>query len=539
MDSPKSKTLGDFIDEMASRFPDNEAIIFKEDRYTYRNFQDLANQVAKGLIRLGLKKGDKVATLINNRPEWLLLAYGVAKAGGIYVPLSTFYRTRELEYALKHCEVKMLFTIGRFLNHDYLKMVRELLPALDEAGPGGIRFEGFPDLENVVSLDEKAKGTYLWEDIIKFGEEVTDTDLEKAQSAVKGEDIVYILLTSGTTAHPKAVELLHDPVIANPFMIGERQHFTPEDRLWVAIPVFYGMFSTNAMTAIMGHGGTMVIQEYFDPAEALRLIEQEKCTVIYGFYNMLSAILNHPDRTHRDLSSVRTGSTIGKPEEIKLMAELAPRICHIYGLTESYGNSHLTDANDPMELKCQSPGKPLPGFETKVVDIDTGKALPPGETGELCLKGHITPGYYKDPENNDKAFDEEGWFHTGDLVREDEKGNLYFDSRLKEMLKVGGINVSPATIEDYLMTNSKIKEVHVIGFPDKEKDEVVMAVVELNKGETATEEEIIQFCKGNIASYSVPAHAYFLEEEWPQTSSGKVPQKLVKELIFSKLGVEE
>ncbi|MFH1349393.1 MAG: AMP-binding protein [Pseudomonadota bacterium] len=540
MDHPGSKTLGDFLDEMASRFPENEAIVFKEERYTYKDFQDQANRIAKGLIKLGLKKGDKVATLINNRPEWLFLAFGVAKAGGIYVPLSTFYRSRELKYALGHCEIKMLFTIGEFLRHDFLKMVRDLLPGLDGAAPGEARFEGFPDLQCVVSLDEKTPGTYLWEDILKLGEDIPDAELERAQSVVKGDDLVYILLTSGTTAHPKAVQLLHHPVIENPFNIGERQHFTPEDRLWVAIPVFYGMFSTNAMTAMMGHGGTMVIQEFFDPAEALRLIEKERCTIIYGFYNMLSAILNHPDRAKRDLSSVRTGSTIGKAEEMRLMAELAPKICHIYGLTESYGNSHLTDSDDPMELKCQSPGKPLPGFDTRVADMETGETLPPGEIGELCLKGHVTPAYFKDPENNEKAFDKEGWFHTGDLVRVDEENNMYFVSRLKEMLKVGGINVSPATVENYLMSNPKIKEVHVIGYPDEKKDEVVMAVVELKKDEKATEEEIIQFCKGKIASYCVPAYVHFLDgEEWPKTSSGKVPQKMVKELIFSKLGIKE
>ena len=491
-------------------------------------------------MKLGLKKDDKVATLINNRTEWLFLAFGVSKAGGMYVPLSTFYRAGELEYALKHCEIKMLFTIDHFLRHDYLKMVKGLLPALDKVGPGKAHFEGFPDLEYVVSLGEKVKGTYQWQDIIKFGEGVSDASLARAQAAVEAKDVAYILLTSGATAHPKAVELIHSAIIENPFTIGKRQHFTPEDRLWVAIPVFYGMFSTNAMTAIMGHGGTMVIQEYFDPAEALRLIEEEKCTVIYGFYNMLSAMLNHPDRPHRDLGSVRTGSTMGKPEEMRLMAELAPQLCHVYGLTESYGNSHLTDADGLLELKCQSPGKPLPGFETKVVDMDTGKTLPPGETGELCLKGYITPGYFKDPENNEEAFDGDGWFHTGDLVRVDEEENLYFVSRLKEMLKIGGINVSPVTVENFIMTNPKVKEVHVIGFPDEKKGEVVMAVVELKEGEQASEEEMIQYCRGNIAGYSVPGYVYFLEgEEWPKTSSGKVPQKLVKELIFTKLGIEE
>ena len=287
----------------------------------------------------------------------------------------------------------------------------------------------------------------------------------------------------------------------------------------------------------MSHGGGFVLQEFFDPAEALRLFEKEKCTIVYGFYNMLSAILNHPDLSKRDLSSLRTGETIGSPEEIKRMADLVPQICNVYGLTEVYGNTHLSDSNDPLEVRCAHSGKLLPGFELNIIDPETGKTVARGEPGEACFKGYVTPGYYRDPENNALAFDEEGWFHTGDIVKEDEQGNFYFITRLKEMIKTGGINVSPATVEDFLMKHAKVKEVHVTGYPSKKKGEVVMAVIELMEGQTATEEEIIQHCKGKIAGYSVPTYVSFVKgDEWPRTATGKVPRRQVKELMLEKRG---
>ena len=538
MDYPRSKTLGNLLDEVGAKWPDQEAVVFKDQRTTYQQLVEKSNRVAKGLLKLGLKKGEKVAAIVNNRTEWLILAFAVAKCGGVFVPLSTFYRKTEVEYALKHCEVKILFTINRLLNFDYFEMVKEILPALDQAGPGEKKFDGFLDLKYVVSFGDQAKGTYSWNEVLGFAETVSDTALENAQGSVDLKDLAFILLTSGTTAHPKAVQLLHFGVIENPFMIGERQHLGPSDRLWVGIPMCYAFFNTNAMGAIMTHGGTMVIQEYFDPAEALRLIEREKCTVLYGFYNMISALLDHSDFGKKNLSSLRTGATVGTPEEIKLMAKLVPQICNVYGLTESYGNIFVTDSNYPLEVRCRTTGKILPGFEMKIVD-EAGSPVPAGEVGEACFKGYVTIGYYKDPENDALAFDDEGWFHTGDLVRVDEDGYFAFVTRKKDMIKTGGINVSPATVENFLMSHPKVKEVHVIGYPDKKKDEVIMAVIELRQGEEASKEEIVQYCKGEIAGYSIPTQVYFIAgEEWPRTATGKIPRNKLRQLMLSKFGGE-
>lgn len=534
MEYPRSKTLGDLLDEISTKLPKQEGIIFKNERYSYQKFRDEADQIGKSLIELGLRKGEKVGALINNRLEWLTLAFGVAKAGGVFVPLSTFYRTKEIEYALKNCDIKLFFTVDRFLGFDYLNMVKEILPDLDRQDPDENHFEGFPDLKHVISIGEQAKGTYSWQDFLGFGCDVSGKTLKAAQDSVGPKDLAFILLTSGTTAHPKAVQLLHDGLVEKPFAIGERMHLSSNDRLWVGIPVFFSWFNANAMGAIMTHGGTFVIQEYFDPSEVLLLIEKEKCTVVFGFYNMISALLSHNKTTKRNIGSVRTGETIGTPEQIKLMAELVPQMCNVYGCTEVYGISHMTDSYDPLELRCRCSGKILPGFEMKVVD-EAGKSVTPGEIGEACFKGYVSTGYYKDPENKAIAFDEEGWFRPGDLVIVDRDGYLSYVNRKKDMIKTGGINVSPATVEDYLMSHPKIREVHVIGYPDKVKDEVVMAVIELKEGEESTKAEIIQYCKGKIAGYSIPTYVYFIKrEEWPLTHTGKVPKRKLKVLMLEK-----
>ena len=534
MPMPKSRTQGDFLDEMTEKWPERELIVFEDQRYTYRQFQEVVNRAAKSLIRLGIKKGEKVSTLVNNRPELMVIMFAVAKCGGVFVPLSTFYRATELSYALKHCDVKVFFTVGELLNYNYLTMVKEVLPDLERDQPG--EFEGYPELRQVITLDESVSGGISWEEFLKIGDDVSDEELTQIQSAVKSNDPVFILLTSGSTSHPKACVLLHYGTIENPYNIGERQNLTPEDRMWVGIPIFYAMFLTNAMGAVMSHGGAFVIQAYFDPLEALRLFEEERCTVVYGFYNMISTIMAHPDREKRDLSSLRTGETIGTPEEMRRMSELVPNICQVYGLTEVYGNTHLSDSRDSLEIRMAHAGKLLPGFQLRFLDPETGQDVEAGQPGEVCVKGYVTPGYYKDPENNELAFDEDGWFHTGDIAKEDDKGNLYFITRLKEMIKTGGINVSPASVENYLLSHPKIKAVYVTGTPDEKRGEAVTAAVELMPDEDVTPEEIIQYCRGRIAGYSIPTRVVFFNaSEWPMTSTGKIPRIKVRELSLQKL----
>lgn len=335
--------------------------------------------------------------------------------------------------------------------------------------------------------------------------------------------------------------MLHYGLIENPFAIGERMNLSPGDKYYVGIPMFYGMYATNALEAAMTHGASMVIQERFDPGDGLRLIAEEKCTVMLHFYNAFGSMINHPDRGKWDVSSLRTGVTITSPENFREIARtFMPQIIRAYGLTESYGFCFMTKVSDSLEARTKNLGKALPGFEYKIVDAATGEKVPPGKEGELCLKGYVTPGYYDDPENNAAAFDDDGFFHTGDIVVEDEHGCIEFLARAKEMIKSGGINISPAALENFLLTHPKVKIVNVVGLPDKVKDEAVMAVIELKEGAEATPEEIIAYCKGNIAGYTIPKYVYFIRsDEWPLVASGKVPKNKLKELMISKLGIPQ
>ncbi|HUK63997.1 MAG TPA: fatty acid--CoA ligase family protein, partial [Dongiaceae bacterium] len=334
-----------------------------------------------------------------------------------------------------------------------------------------------------------------------------------------------VLYTSGSTATPKGVTLAHGGVLANGFDIGERQRLTAADRLWLSVPLFWSFGSANALPAIMTHGGTVVLQESFEPGEALELLERERCSVYYGMANMARAILEHPDRPHHALATMRTGLTIGLPEDVAMTMEAvnARELCNVYGATETYGNCAVTDARDSRELRLTTQGLPLPGMQIRVVDPQTGRSLAAGEVGEFRVKGHVTPGYYRDPEQTRAAFDEAGFFVTGDLGLLGEDGRVRFRGRLKEMIKTGGVNVAPLEVEGILLAHPAVKQAYVVGISDRARGEVGVAAVELHAGATASEDALRAYCRERLASYKVPARIVFRKaQEFPRTATGKV-----------------
>jgi fatty-acyl-CoA synthase len=348
-----------------------------------------------------------------------------------------------------------------------------------------------------------------------------------------------VLYTSGSTARPKGVTLAHAACLENGFHIGERQHLTGTDRLWLAVPLCWSFAAANALMALLTHGGTVVLQERFEPETAVRLIAAERCTVYYGMSHMARAMLEAPAWGHVDTRALRTGLTIGTPEEVALtMHGLGVRqVCNVYGATETYGNATVTDAAEPEPVRLQSQGTPLPGMRLRIVDPDTRATLPPGEVGEILVAGRVTPGYYRDPEANAGAFDAEGAFRTGDLGRLDREGRLHFQGRLKELIKSGGITISPLEVEAYLMTHPKVQYAAVVGLPDAVKGEVPVAAVELRAEAAATAEEICGFCRGHIASYKVPVHVIFLRpDEFPRTTTGKVEKMALSQVMAAQLG---
>jgi fatty-acyl-CoA synthase len=523
---PTSRTLGDLVDEMAARGPDAQALTFRREPISYAALRARVDDLARALIAAEVARGDRVAVLLPNRPEWVVAALAIAKIGGIVAAISTFSTGRELAWMLEHSGAVALITVSAFRGRGYLAALHELCPELAGSAPGALHSARLPRLRTVVTVDERRVGGVLAAaDFLARGAGVGAEALRTRQGTVDPSDVCYILYTSGSTAMPKGVTLAHGSVIENGFNIGERMHLTAADRLWLAVPLFWSFGSANALPAILTHGGCAVLQESFEPGEALELLERERCTVYYGMANMARALLEHPDRPRRRLDAMRTGLTIGLAEDIAMTMEAvsARELCNVYGSTETYGNCAVTDAHDPLPARLHTQGRPLPGMDIRVADPETGRTLPAGEVGELCVAGHITPGYFGAPDLDAAAFDGEGYFHTGDLGLIDADGRVRFRGRLKEMIKTGGINVAPLEVESVLLQHPDVKQAYVVGVPDRERDEVVAAALELREGATTDAGAIVAFCRDRLASYKVPTRLVFRKaEEFPRTPTGKI-----------------
>jgi fatty-acyl-CoA synthase len=523
---PASRTLGDLVDEMATATPNAEAVVFRDERLDYAGLKVRVDVFARALLGVGVRHGDRAALLITNRTEWIIGAFAAAKIGAIVAAISTFSTPRELAWTLEHSGAAVLITLDAFRGQRFLDALRDLCPELDGSAPGALRSTRLPDLRTVVTVSDQAPvGVFSLPEFLARGALVGAPALAAAKQAVRAEHICYILYTSGSTAAPKGVTLAHGPLLANGFDIGERQRLRASDRLWLAVPLFWSFGSANAVPAIMTHGGCIVLQESFEAREALALIERERCSVYYGMGNMARALLEHEDHPRRRLGAMRTGLTIGPPEDIAMTIEAlgAPELCNVYGSTETYGNCAVTGANDPLELRLHSQGLPLPGMTIRAVDLVTRRPLPQGEIGELAVNGYVTPGYYRAPELDAGAFDQDGYFLTGDIGSIEVDGRVRFRGRLKEMIKTGGINVAPLEVEQVLLQHPDIVQAYVVGVPDQSKGEIVAAVVELRTGAAVDTASIVAFCRERLASYKVPARlAFRTAAELPRTPTGKI-----------------
>src|SRR6266850_5187915 len=525
---PASRTLPDLLDELAARQPDQELIVGGGERLSYAATRERARRLAKGLRRLGVVAGDRVALVMTNRPEWLVIDFAVTMLGATLVPISTWSRPRELEYVLAHCGVSTLITIPHLGAQRFLDAVSEM------GGPGGARL---PDLRRVVVAGaERLPGTIALDALADLGRDVPDAEIDAAQRAVTPEDVACILYTSGTTSTPKGVQLCHGGLIENMWNIGERQHLTPADRMWMGISLFWSFGCANALVAVMSHGGTLVLQEQLEAGEALALIERERCTVYYGTPNIALALTEHHDRPRRDLSSLRTGAAIGPPAAMQMVMDLGAReICNVYGLTECYGNCSVTDARDDAEVRRTTVGYPLPGMEIRVVDRESRQPLPTGEIGEILVRGLLTPGYFRDPEKNAASFDGAGFLLTGDLGFIGDDGRLRFRGRIKEMVKTGGINVAPLEVEEVLLGHPAVEQAYVVGLPDARKEEILAAVVVLRDGHDAEPDALRGFCKQALAAFKVPQEFRLMRrDELPVTATGKVQKLRLAEMLAAE-----
>ena len=504
-------TMGKLLDDIAERYPDNEALVYHERglRYTYREFNEVCRQVAKGLLKLGVRKGDNISIWAFNVPEWVILQFASAKIGAILVTVNTSYKSAELEYILQQSDSMALFMVKSFKDTDYVATVGEVVPELASSKAGQLNSSRLPFLKKVVFIGEETPAGMLnFSRIIEMGTEVSNQELAAVETSLDRHETINMQYTSGTTGFPKGVMLTHYNVINNGFNIGECMKLTEKDRLCIPVPFFHCFGCVLGVMACVTHGTTMVPVEVFDPLKVLQIIEKEKCTAVHGVPTMFIAELEHPEFPRFDLSSMRTGIMAGSNCPIEVMKKVinqmhASEITIAYGQTESSPVITQTRTDDAIELRVATVGRALPDVEVKIVDIETGETLPPGKQGELCTRGYLVmKGYYKMPEETAKAIDADKWLHTGDLAIMDEHGYCKITGRIKNMIIRGGENIYPREIEEFLYTHPKISDIQVYGVPDRKFGEQVMAAVILKKGVEMTEDEVRDFCRGRIANYN-------------------------------------
>jgi fatty-acyl-CoA synthase len=540
-------TVGGLLDLMAERYPVNEALVYHERglRYSYREFNEVCRKVAKGLLKMGIRKGDAVSIWAYNVPEWVILQFATAKIGAVLVTVNTSYKSTELEYILNQSDATTLFMVKSFKDSDYVQTICDVVPELACSQPGNLECPKLPHLKNVVFIgDDTPAGMLSFTSIIEQGSAISDAELAAVESTLDCHETINMQYTSGTTGFPKGVMLSHFNVINNGFNIGECMKFTENDRLCIPVPFFHCFGCVLGVMVCVTHGSAMVPVEIFDPLKVLQTIEKERCTAVHGVPTMFIAELEHPEFKNFDLSSMRTGIMAGSVCPIEVMKRAVKdmhvtEITSVYGQTEASPGITQTRTEDSIELRVATVGRALPGAEVKIIDIESGATLPPGKQGELCARGYmVMKGYYKMPEETAKVIDTDGWLHTGDLAIMDENGYCKITGRIKQMIIRGGENIYPREIEEFLYTHPKVSDVQIYGVPDRKFGEQVMAAIILKSGMEMNEDEVREFCRGKIANYKIPKYVKFVDS-YPMTASGKIQKFKMRDMAIKELQLEE
>lgn len=537
-------TFPQVLDRMAKEFPDQYAFRYITHYYTrtYAQFRDDVDEFARALIAMGVRKGDHVAIWATNVPQWYLTFWATVKIGAVLVTVNTAYKIHEAEYLLRQSDTHTLVMIEGYKDSNYTQIMRELCPELETCEPGKLVSRRLPCLKNIITVDCDLPGSYTWEDAIDLAQTVPlDAVLERAASIDKN-DVCNMQYTSGTTGFPKGVMLTHYNVVNNGKAIGDCMDLSTADKMMIQVPMFHCFGMVLAMTASMTHGATLCPIPYFSPRVSLEMIHKEQITAFHGVPTMFIAMLEHPDFEKTDFSHMRTGIMAGSPCPVKVMRDVVekmhmPEICITYGQTEASPATTMSKTTDSLETRVSTVGGPMFAVETKIVDPETGEELPVGVDGEFCARGYnIMKGYYKMAEATAAVIDEEGWLHSGDLARRTPEGNFKITGRIKDMIIRGGENIYPKEIEEFLYTHPAVKDVQVIGVPDKQYGEEIMACVVKKEGANLSKEELREFCLSHMAKHKCPKYFDFVDG-FPMNAAGKILKYKMREDAVERLNL--
>ncbi len=546
-------TIGRHFDRAAERYPAREALVVRHQsiRWTYAELRERVDRCAVGLVSLGLEPGDRVGIWSPNNAEWTVTQFATAKAGLILVNINPAYRLSELEYALNKVGCRALITATSFKASDYLGMLRELVPELDEAEPGvpradprpSLQSARFPALDFVIHLGSQDEaGMMRFEDLMDAGTSEDALRLSAIAETLQFDEAINIQFTSGTTGLPKGATLTHHNILNNGYFVGQALGLTHEDRICIPVPLYHCFGMVIGNLAAITHGATMVYpSEGFEPGAVLATVSEERCTTLYGVPTMFIAQLEHPDFESYDLSSLRTGIMAGSPCPTEVMKRVIvemhmEEVAIAYGMTETSPASFQTAPDDPLDRRVGTVGRVHPHVEVKVID-EEGRIVPAGERGELCTRGYLVMlGYWDDPERTSEAVDAADWMHTGDLATIDGEGYCCIVGRIKDMVIRGGENVYPREIEEFLYGHPDIEDVQVIGVPDERFGEQLCAWIKLRDGTSATTEDIQDFCQGQIAHFKIP-HYVKIVDSFPMTVTGKIQKFVMRDQMIRELGL--
>ncbi len=538
-------TVGDMLNNIAKKYPTKLAVKYIEVNYsrTYYEFNKEVDKFAKGLLGMGIQKGDHVAIWATNYPEWLILFFATARIGAVLVTVNTNYKEAELEYLLSNSDSKALFICDGIKDIDCEKIIYSVCPELKTSKPGELHNERLPFLRYVVSLDNWYDGMYNWSQIPYFGVLISNEEYNAVKHSVDPDEVVNMQYTSGTTGFPKGVMLTHNNIVNNGKAIGDCMKFTSKDKLCIPVPFFHCFGMVLAIMASVTHGAAMVPLLWYTPMKVMHAVEYEKCTAVHGVPTMFIRVLEHRDFSRYDFSSLRTGIMAGCPCPVKVMRGVLGKIPKFrntppYRQTEASPACTMTTHDDTHEAPGHNAASEMPFMETKIVDPDTGEDLPNGKPGEFVVRGYnVMKGYYKMPEATAQAIDKDGWLHTGDLAIRDDDGYYRITGRIKDMIIRGGENIFPKEIEDFIYTHPDVVDVQIVAVPSEKYGEEAYAFVIKRAGSTVTEKDIQTYVANNMARHKVPSYVEFIDQ-MPMTASGKIQKFVLRDMAKNRLNRE-